>query len=140
MNSGTTTREDANSSTVFLIRGTKGTLWACEATKSFLKVVRSIQVASRGPLDRKRLGPGKKLIDPVKVQGEIPDTDHARNFKTCNCDIETGHRSTSATLLGNIALRSNSVIGWDAEQERVTNHSKANDLLSYRYRSPWRLA
>ncbi len=64
-----------------------------------------------------RLGPGKKLIEPVKVQGEILDADHARNFldcvksrKTCNCDIETGHRSTSATLLGNIALRSNSVL------------------------------
>ena len=84
----------------------------------------------------KRLGPGKKLIEPVKVQGEILDADHARNFldcvksrKSCNCDIETGHRSTSATLLGNIALRSNSVIEWDATQERVTNHSKANDLL-----------
>jgi len=128
--------------------GTKGTLYlGLRGYEVIPEVVRDIQVPSRSPLDRTRLGPGKKLIDPVKVQGEILDADHARNFldcvtsrKKCNCDIETGHRSTSATLLGNIALRSNSVIEWDAAQERVTNHSKANDLLSYRYRSPWRLA
>jgi hypothetical protein len=42
--------------------------------------------------------------------------------------------------LGNIALRSKSVLEWDAAEERVTNHPKVNDLLSYRYRAPWRLA
>ena len=129
-------------------RGTKGTLYlGLRGYEVVPEVVRDVPVPSRSPLDRRRLGPGKELIEAVKVQGEILDADHARNFldcvksrKMCNCDIETGHRSTSATLLGNIGLRSNSVIEWDAAQERVTNHSKANDLLSYRYRSPWRLA
>jgi len=129
-------------------RGTKGTLYlGLRGYEVIPEVVREVPVPSRSPLDRRRLGLGKKLIEPIKFQGEILDAVHARNFldcvksrKTCNCDIETGHRSTSATLLGNIALRSNSVIEWDATQERITNHSKANDLLSYRYRSPWRLA
>ncbi|MCI0627309.1 MAG: Gfo/Idh/MocA family oxidoreductase [Acidobacteria bacterium] len=129
-------------------RGTKGTLYlGLRGYEVIPEVVRDVPVPARSPLDRRRLGPGKKLIEPIKVQGGILDADHARNFldcvrsrKTCNCDIETGHRSTSAALLGNIALRTNSVIEWDSANERVTNHSKANDLLSYRYRSPWRLA
>jgi predicted dehydrogenase len=129
-------------------RGTKGTLYlGLRGYEVIPEVVRDISVPARSPLDRKRLGPGKKVMEPIKVQGVISDADHARNFLDCvksrqspNCDIETGHRSTSATLLGNIAFRTRSYIEWDAVHEKVTNHSKANDLLSYKYRTPWRLA
>jgi Oxidoreductase family, C-terminal alpha/beta domain len=86
-------------------------------------------------------------MEPIKVQGVISDAGHARNFldcvksrKTPNCGIEIGHRATSAALLGNIALRTRSFIEWDAANEKVTNHSKANDLLTYKYRTPWQLA
>ena len=56
---------------------------------------------------------------------------------TCNCDIETAHRSTSATLLANIALKTRSVLDWDARAERFPHHAEANKLLSYHYRAPY---
>ncbi len=55
----------------------------------------------------------------------------------CNCDIEIGHRSTSATLLANIALKTHSVLDWDAGAERFLHHPEANKLLSYKYRAPY---
>jgi predicted dehydrogenase len=71
---------------------------------------------------------------------------HARNFldcvksrAKCNCDIETGHRSTSATLLANIAFKTRAVLDWDAKEERFLHHREANKLLDYHYRAPYRL-
>jgi hypothetical protein len=71
---------------------------------------------------------------------------HARNFldciKTrgkCNADILTGHLSTSATLIGNIAPKSRTFLEWDARAERFTNNAAANRWLSYQYRAPYRL-
>ncbi|HEY2012723.1 MAG TPA: hypothetical protein VGH38_04440, partial [Bryobacteraceae bacterium] len=71
---------------------------------------------------------------------------HARNFldciKTrakCNADILTGHLSTSATLLGNIAHKQRSLLEWDARGERFTNNAAANQWLSYQYRAPYKL-
>jgi hypothetical protein len=57
----------------------------------------------------------------------------------CNCDILDGHLSTSATILGNIAHKTHSYLEWDAKAEKVTNHAGANQLLHYRYRSPYKL-
>ena len=71
---------------------------------------------------------------------------HIRNFLDCvksrgkcNCDLETGHRSTSFAHLANLALATRSRIEWDAKNERVTNDERANRLLDYEYRAPWRL-
>lgn len=71
---------------------------------------------------------------------------HIRNFLDCvksrelpAGDIEIGHRSTAACLLGNIALRAGQKILWDAEAERITNNSEANAMLSRAYRPPWNL-
>ena len=72
---------------------------------------------------------------------------HARNFldcvksrALCNCDIEIGHRSTSATLLANIALKTRSVLDWDAQAEKFPHQPAANKLLSYQYRAPYKLS
>jgi hypothetical protein len=72
---------------------------------------------------------------------------HARNFLDCvrsrkptNCPIDTGHRSTSATLLAKMAFLRGRHLTWDAKAERVTNDDDANRLLTYDYRSPWKLA
>ena len=93
------------------------------------EVVRTEPVYARSSLHRSKDGPGNKLIAPVKVEGFIRDANHARNFlgclksrKLCNCDIETGPRSTTATLLGNITLRTKSYVQWDAVNEKITNH------------------
>jgi len=69
-----------------------------------------------------------------------------RNFLDCVksreaplCSLEDGHRSTSFAHLANIALATGTRIEWDAEAEKVTNHSAANELLHYEYRAPWSL-
>lgn len=71
---------------------------------------------------------------------------HMRNFLDCiksrelpQADVEIGHRSTSFCHLANIALETKSRINWDPVNERVTNNKKANDLLHYEYRKPWKL-
>jgi predicted dehydrogenase len=86
-------------------------------------------------------------------QKEAPDKNrdltvaHIRNFLDCiktrqrtNCDMETGHRSTTFALLANIALATKSRIEWDPKNERITNNENANDLLHYEYRKPWKLS
>ena len=71
---------------------------------------------------------------------------HIRNFLDCvksrgkcNCDLETGHRSTSFAHLANLALAAGSRIEWDPAKERVTNNEKLNQSLQYEYRAPWKL-
>jgi predicted dehydrogenase len=69
-----------------------------------------------------------------------------RNFLDCLktgdtplCTLEDGHRSTSFAHLANIALETGQRLEWDAEKELFTNSKKANELLSYDYREPWKL-
>lgn len=84
---------------------------------------------------------------PIKFNSSDSGNDaHARNFinsiKTRErpiSDIEIGHRSTSISLLGNIAYRTQERLEWDAEKELIKNSDKANALLSYDYREPWAL-
>ena len=84
----------------------------------------------------------------ARRQASIPDNpSHARNFidsvksrKPPICDIEIGHRSSSAAILGNLAFRSGSTVVWDAATEKVTNgNEKAAALVDVAYRAPWRL-
>lgn len=72
---------------------------------------------------------------------------HSRNFldcvrsrKTPTSDIEIGHRSTSVAQLGNIALRSKSVVIWDGASEQIKGNKEASRYLSPKYRKPWKLA
>ncbi len=69
-----------------------------------------------------------------------------RNFLDCIksrqtpwCSIEDGHRSTSFAHLANIALASKERLQWDPEKEVFINSKKANKLLHYEYRKPWKL-
>lgn len=59
--------------------------------------------------------------------------------KTPLCPLEEGHRSTSFAHLANIAIKMNQRLEWDHINERFTNSEKANQLLSYEYRKPWKL-
>jgi predicted dehydrogenase len=72
---------------------------------------------------------------------------HARNFLDCirtrekpHADVELGHRSTTLSLMANISQKLGVRLEWDAENERFTNCDKANELLHYEYRAPWKLA
>ncbi|HUV04289.1 MAG TPA: Gfo/Idh/MocA family oxidoreductase [Armatimonadota bacterium] len=69
---------------------------------------------------------------------------HARNFLDCVksrgipvSDIEIGHRSSSAPMLANIALRTGRKIHWDGKRERIIGDKEAGKLLTRTYRKPW---
>jgi predicted dehydrogenase len=132
-------------------RGTKGTLYL--QSRGYEVVPDNItpnEFVARTPLDRSlergyRVG-AKPMIEPKKGTGTADTADHARNFldcvrsrQRCNCDIEAGHRSTSAPLIGNIAHRMKAYLEWDGSAERFTNNDAANKLLSYEYRAPYKL-
>ena len=86
---------------------------------------------------------------PVMQMEQVNDgmLDHVGNFLECiksrnrpASDIEIGHRTSSACLLGNVALRSNQRIVWDvANQRLVEGGPEARKLLSREYRAPWKL-
>jgi predicted dehydrogenase len=130
-------------------RGTKGTLYlksnGYEVTPD---AVSPNEFFARSPLDRTkdswRKG-AKPMIEPKSGKGDADTKHHARNFldcvksrQTCYCDIETGHRSTTAPLIGNIAYKSKAFLEWDGKAERFTNNPAANKLLSYQYRAPYK--
>jgi predicted dehydrogenase len=132
-------------------RGTKGTLYLRgNGYEVVPEEVTPNAFPARTPLDRKiekgwRTG-ARTLIEPMAGTGKADTADHARNFldcvrtrASCHCDIETGHRSTSATLLGNIALAVKAQLEWDRAAERFTNNDGANRRLSYAYRAPYKL-
>lgn len=84
--------------------------------------------------------------ESVTWKRENMDALHVRNFLDCvksrhtpNCDVQEGHLSTVFAHLANIALATRSRIEWDDARQRITNNSRANDLLHYSYRPPWKL-
>lgn len=132
-------------------RGTKGTLYV--QSRGYQVVPDDIipnEFAARSPINRElergyRVG-AKPMIEAKKVEGRAETSLLARNFldcvksrQECFCDIETGHRSTSTTLIGNIAYKTKSYLEWDREKERFTNNKEANKYLSYEYRPPYKL-
>ena len=129
-------------------RGTTGTLYfGTDGYEVVPEVVTPNEFPARTPVDRKverawRAG-AKARIAAKKVTGQIRDADHARDFldsvksrKPPSCDVEYGHRCTSAALVANIAHRTKSYLEWDAAAERFTNSAAANKLLRYEYRKP----
>jgi predicted dehydrogenase len=132
-------------------RGTKGTLFVFGNGYEIVPDVLSPnEVPARTPTDRAvergyRKG-SKAVIEARKATGQADTADHARNFldcvrsrKRCHCDVETGHRSTTAALIGNVAHKTKSYLEWDAREERFTNSVAANKYLRYEYRAPYRL-
>jgi predicted dehydrogenase len=69
-----------------------------------------------------------------------------RNFLDCVksraepwCPLEEGHRSTSFAHLANIAVTMKQRLEWDPVSEQFIYNDKANELLHYEYRAPWKL-
>lgn len=89
------------------------------------------------------------LLEAEKVEENYGDStvylirnflDCVKNRETPWCPLEEGHRSTTFALLANIALTTGERITWDPANERITNSKRANEMLHYEYRSPWRLS
>jgi predicted dehydrogenase len=131
-------------------QGTKGTLGITSRGYEIVpEPVRSSEVPVISPLPKKSATPKSiaKAIEPAVVSGSDGTINHARNFLDCvktremtACPIAVGHRSTSATLLANISLRCGRQLQWDGASEKIANDAEASRMLSYEYRSPWRLA
>ena len=133
------------------LRGTKGTMYIhANRWEVVPEKVTEASVSARTPVDRvteKSYNSSKKaVIDPAAGKGSFDTAFHARNFldcvksrAKCNCDVLTGHQSTAATLIANIALKTKSYLEWDAKAERFTNNAAANQYLSYQYRAPYKL-
>ena len=71
---------------------------------------------------------------------------HERNFIECVksrkktiTPIEVAHRSTTMSLIGGICLSLGRKLQWDPKTEKFVNDDKANKLLSYDMRDPWKV-
>jgi hypothetical protein len=137
--------------TEMMIRGTKATMYLnLNGWEVVPEAITELPLPQRNPIDRvteRAYNPSRKpVIEGRKVAGQVTNHPHARNFldciKTrakCNCDVLTGHLSTSATLIANVAYKTKSYLEWDAKAEKFTNNAAANQMLSYKYRAPYKL-
>jgi len=93
----------------------------------------------------------KSVAKTAEMKMERADdglANHVANMLECmktrkqpQTDIEYGYHSTSACLLGNVALRSKERLEWDAAGQRLSKGGPAaQKLLSREYRAPWKLA
>jgi predicted dehydrogenase len=71
---------------------------------------------------------------------------HKGNFYECIksraptiSPVEVGHRSCSACLLGDIAMRTGRKLRWNPDKEQFVNDEAANRMLSKPMRAPWHL-
>ena len=89
---------------------------------------------------------GKKQDPFPHPPQSIPDSPgHIREFlnavksrQRTTCDVEYGLRVTKGGLLGNIAFRTGERIHWNDDLEKVEGHSRANQMVTRRYRKPWK--
>jgi predicted dehydrogenase len=91
--------------------------------------------------------PKRKSLEAAK-HGAGPDARpaHVRNFLDCVQsreqpveNLEIGHFVSTVAHLGNLAYMAKSEIHWDGETEKITNCSKADEMVGCEYRKPWRL-
>ena len=134
------------------LRGTMGTLYLYGSRWEVVpERTTEVLFGYRTPVDRgveKAYGPSRKpAMEPKEVKGSSDTAFHARNFldcvksrAKCNCDVLTGHISTANTIIAHIALRTRTLLEWDATTECFTNSEAANKYLHYRYRAPYKLA
>ena len=117
-------------------QGTQGTLFVDRSGYEFTPELQRVGDESAPPAEKAFKGEGSPQHFP-----------HVRNFLDCvksrqapASEIEIGHRSTTAALLGNIALKVKQKIVWDAKKEQIVGNPEAATLLTKQYRSPWKLA
>jgi predicted dehydrogenase len=91
---------------------------------------------------------GKLVTDFTRPPQTIPDSPgHLREFldsiksrKLTTCNVEYAHHLTKGALLGNIAYRTRRRLRWDDAKEQVLDDKAAQQLVTRRYRKPWKLA
>lgn len=111
-----------------LFEGDKGWIWV-----------------TRGRIDAEP----KSLLQETIGSGETKlyvSNYHKGNFYDCVksraetiAPVEVGHRSCSACLLGDIAMRLGRKLRWDPAKEEFIGDADANHMLSRPMRAPWHL-
>ena len=117
-------------------QGTQGTLFVDRAGYDFSPEPQRVGDESAPPAEK-----------PFHGEGSPQHFPHVRNFLDCvksrqapASEIEIGHHSTTAAVLGNIALKVKQKIVWDAKKEEIVGNAEASKLLTKDYRAPWKLA
>ncbi len=126
------------------IRGTKGIVYAYEGGYRIRPNSPGQFQKWNKPFEEEAFDNNMKLLGDASsadsTTGLIRDfLDCVKSRNTPLCPLEEGHRSTSFAHLANIALAVKERLQWDAANERFVNSEKANALLSYEYRKPWKL-
>ncbi len=95
-----------------------------------------------------KLTRGEADLSPPK-RGEIElerSESHSGNWLECIfarrrpvLDVDTGHRVTTWSHLGNIAYQLGRKVEWDPARERFVADQQANRLLEVAYRQPWQI-
>jgi hypothetical protein len=62
-----------------------------------------------------------------------------RGGEPAGCNFDWAGILTEAVLLGNIAIRTDNELQWDAENMKFVNNDKANEYVTPSYRSGWTL-
>jgi predicted dehydrogenase len=91
---------------------------------------------------------GKIVPEFQRPPQTIPDSPgHIREFldsiksrQPTTCNVEYAYHLTKGGLLGNLAYRTGRRLYWDDAREQITGDSRAQQLVSRRYRKPWKLA
>jgi len=98
---------------------------------------------TRGAMDTNPKSLMRSVIGPDELH-LYKSLDHKRNFVECMrsraetiAPVENGHRSCTACLLADIAIRTGRKLRWDARQERFINDEEANRWLTRSMRAPW---
>jgi predicted dehydrogenase len=128
------------------LRGTKGTLQTAENDYKIIPT-RPGQFQSWDKLTEPETV-NLETKDKLLTDGRYKDStaNNIRNFLDCIksrqtpfCPLEEGHRSASLAHLATIALTTKERLQWDGSKEKFLNSEKANQMLGYEYRKPYKL-
>lgn len=80
-----------------------------------------------------------------KQNGHDSHFEHMQNFLECiksrkdpNCTVENGSLVAQYAHMGNISLRTHSLLQWDNERRTFGRNRAANALITPTYRAPWK--
>jgi predicted dehydrogenase len=109
-----------------------------EGDKGWVFVTRGRIDAEPKSLLQEQIGPGETKL--------YVSNNHKGNFYECIksraetiAPVEVGHRSCTACLLGDMAMRTGRKLQWDPAKEQFVNDDAANRMLSKPMRAPWHL-
>jgi predicted dehydrogenase len=98
---------------------------------------------SRGTIEAEPKSLLQETIGPGETRLYVSNN-HKANFYECVksramtiAPVEVGHRSCTACLLGEIAMRTGRKLQWDPAKEQFTNDEQANRMISKPMRAPW---